>query len=104
MFKDIFGYSAAFMASIMYVPQIKKMYITKSTHDVSINMLSMALFCSILWIIYGFYLSEWPVIITDLIIFSQVLSMLSLKIYHEKLYCCRNRTNTINHVITTPTI
>jgi len=94
MFKDIFGYSAAFMASIMYVPQIKKMYITKSTHDVSINMLSMGLFCSILWI----------VIITDLIIFSQVLSMLSLKIYHEKLYCCRNRTNTINHVITTPTI
>ena len=94
--KDVFGYSAGFMASIMYIPQIKKMYLTKSTDDISINMLFMVLLCSILWITYGFYLMEWPVIITDIIILLQALLMLSLKMYHEKLLCCANRTNSIN--------
>ena len=39
MLKDIFGYSAGFIASIMYFPQIKKMYETKSTDDISMNMI-----------------------------------------------------------------
>ena len=103
MIKDVFGYSAGFMASIMYIPQIKKMYLTKSTDDISINMLSMILLCSILWITYGFYLMEWPVIITDIIILLQALLMLSFKIYYERLCCCGNRTNSINHIVTTST-
>ena len=88
MLKDVFGYSAGFIAAIMYFPQIKKMYITKSTDDISMNTIFLLIICSILWIIYGIYLMEWPVIITDVIILLQVLTMLSLKIYHEKLYCC----------------
>ena len=101
MLKNIFGYSAGFIASIMYLPQIKKMYITKSTDDISINMLVLLIICSILWIIYGIYLMEWPVIITDVIILSQVLTMLFIKIYYEKLYCVRNRTDSVDHIITT---
>ena len=96
MLKDIFGYSAGFMASIMYIPQIKKMYLTKSTDDISINMIFMVLLCSILWITYGFYLMEWPVIITDIIILLQALLMLFFKIYYEKLYCCTDRTDSID--------
>jgi len=96
MIKDIFGYSACFIASIMYIPQIKKMYVTKSTDDLSMKMIFMLILCSILWIIYGFYLMEWPVIITDVIILLQVLAMLSLKIYYEKLLCCSGRTNSIH--------
>ena len=101
--KDVFGYSAGFMASIMYIPQIKKMYLTKSTDDISINMIFMVLLCSILWIAYGFYLMEWPVIITDIIILLQALLMLFFKIYYEKLCCCGKRTNSINHIVTTST-
>ena len=96
MLKDIFGYSAGFIASIMYFPQIKKMYETKSTDDISMNMIFLLIICSVLWIIYGIYLMEWPVILTDVIILLQVLTMLFLKIYHEKLCCCGNRTDCIN--------
>ena len=96
MLKDIFGYSAGFIASIMYFPQIKKMYITKSTDDISMNMIVLLIICSVLWIIYGIYLMEWPVILTDVIILLQVLTMLFLKIYHEKLCCCTDRTDSIN--------
>lgn len=95
MLKDVFGYSAGFIAAIMYFPQIKKMYITKSTDDISMNTIFLLIICSILWIIYGIYLMEWPVILTDIIILLQVLTMLSLKIYYEKLCCCRNRANSI---------
>lgn len=95
MLKDLFGYSACLIASIMYIPQIKKIYLTKSTDDISMNMIFMLLLCSVLWIIYGVYLMEWPVIITDIIIFIQVFIMLCLKIYYEKLCLC-NRTNSIN--------
>lgn len=95
MLKDFFGYSAGLIASIMYIPQIKKMYLTKSTDDISMNMIFMLLLCSVLWITYGVYLMEWPVIITDIIIFLQVFIMLCLKIHYEKLCLC-NRTNSIN--------
>lgn len=106
MLKDIFGYSAAFVASVQYIPQIKKMYLTKSTDDISMNTIFICAFGSILWITYGIYLMEWPVILTDMIIFLQLLTMLSLKIYHEKLCICNrtsNRTNGINQIITTST-
>mgnify|MGYP001440421555 CR=1 FL=1 len=106
MLKDFFGYSAGFIASIMYIPQIKKMYLTKSTNDISMNMIFMLLLCSILWITYGVYLMEWPVIITDIIIFLQVFIMLCFKIYYEKLCFYNrtsNRTNGINQIITTST-
>lgn len=103
MLKEFFGYSAGFMASIMYIPQIKKMYLTKSTHDISINMIFLLLLCSTLWVIYGLYLNELPVILCDSIVFLEIITMLSLKIYYEKLYCCRNRTNSIDQVITTST-
>ena len=101
MLKDIFGYSAGFIASIMYFPQIKKMYITKSTDDISMNMIFLLIICSILWIIYGVYLMEWPVILTDFIILLQVLTMLFIKIYYEKLCCFRNRADSVDHIITT---
>ena len=96
MFKDIFGYSAAFIASVQYIPQIKKMYITKSTDDISMNTIFICAFGSILWITYGIYLMEWPVILTDITILLELSAMLSLKIYHEKLLCCADRTNSIN--------
>jgi len=102
MLKDVFGYSAGFMAAVMYFPQIKKMYITKSTEDISMNTIFLLIICSILWIIYGIYLMEWPVILTDVVILLQVFTMLFLKIYHEKLWCCRNRTDSIDHIITAP--
>ena len=96
MIKNVFGYSAAFIASVQYIPQIKKMYITKSTDDISMNMIFICAFGSILWITYGIYLMEWPVILTDIIILLELSAMLSLKIYHEKLLCCADRTNSIN--------
>ena len=79
------------------------MYITKSTDDISMNMIFLLLICSVLWIIYGIYLMEWPVILTDVIIFLQVSTMLFLKIYHEKLCCYRNRTDSVDHIITAST-
>ena len=48
MLKDVFGYSAGFIAAIMYFPQIKKMYITKSTDDLSMNTIFLLIICSIL--------------------------------------------------------
>ena len=103
MLKDVFGYSAGFIASVQYIPQIKKMYLTKSTNDISMNMIFICAFGSILWITYGIYLMEWPVILTDVIILLQVLTMLFLKIYHEKLCCCRNRTDSVDHIIAAST-
>ena len=96
MLKDVFGYSAGFIASIMYIPQLKKMYLTKSTDDISLNMIFLLILCSLLWITYGIYLNEWPVILTDAIILFEILIMLSLKIYYEKLCCFKNRTDSIN--------
>ena len=58
---DLFGFSAALLTTIAFLPQLYKTWETKSADDVSLVMLILfitGLFC---WIIYGLKINSIPI-------------------------------------------
>jgi MtN3 and saliva related transmembrane protein len=79
----IIGLVAALFTTISLLPQLIKVYKTKSTKDISTGM--FALFGSgvLLWFIYGVYLSNLPIIIANSTAFIQAVIILIFKVKYK---------------------
>ena len=80
---DFFGYFSIAMSMIKIVPQIIKIFITKKTGDISSIFLIIGLFAGISSIIHGYLINEYPVIIRNIIFFSQMMIIFISKIYFD---------------------
>ncbi len=81
---DLFGFLAALLTTIAFLPQLYKTWQTKSADDVSLVMLILfitGLFC---WIIYGFKINSIPILVANIITFIFNFSILILKITYRK--------------------
>ena len=81
---DLFGFLAALLTTIAFLPQLYKTWQTKSADDVSLVMLILfitGLFC---WIIYGFKINSIPILVANIITFIFNFSILVLKILYRK--------------------
>lgn len=59
------GFAAAFCTTMSYIPQLKKIWETGETHDISLKMF-LILGCGLaLWIIYGFLQRDWVIVIAN---------------------------------------
>lgn len=81
--RETIGYLAGSLATIAFVPQILKTLKDGSTKDVSLGM--YLLFCSgvALWLVYGFLISSWPVIVSNLVTLILSGTVLALKLKHS---------------------
>jgi len=75
------GFFAAFCTTISFLPQVIKVYKTKSTKDISLYMFlifTMGTFC---WLIYGILESSLPIIIANTItlILSAIILLYKIK-------------------------
>lgn len=75
----LIGYLAGIVVSISLLPQIIKSWKTKSTKDISIMWTLIYISGLILWIIYGFGISSFPLMLTVTIEISPAISLLILK-------------------------
>ncbi|MBK7425617.1 MAG: SemiSWEET transporter [Saprospiraceae bacterium] len=66
-FISIIGLVAAFLTTGAFVPQAVKTIRTKSTEDLSLATFSMMFSGTICWFIYGWYISDLPLILANLI-------------------------------------
>ena len=66
---DFFGFSAALLTTIAFLPQLYKTWKTKSAGDVSLIMLILFLTGLICWIIYGIKINSIPILIANIITF-----------------------------------
>jgi len=75
----IIGLIAAAFTTIALLPQLLKVWKTKSTKDISIGM--FLLYCAgvLLWFVYGVYLRDLPIILANSLAFIQGLTILLLK-------------------------
>ncbi len=81
---DLFGFLAALLTTIAFLPQLFKTWQTKSADDVSLVMLILfitGLFC---WIIYGLKIHSIPILVANIITFIFNFSILILKISYRK--------------------
>ena len=82
---DLFGFLAAFLTTIAFLPQLYKTWKTKSAEDVSLIMLILFITGLICWIIYGSKIHSIPILVANIITFIFNFSILILKItYRER--------------------
>ncbi len=81
---DWFGFSAALLTTIAFLPQLYKTWKTKSADDVSLIMLILFITGLVCWIIYGLKINSIPIVIANVITFIFNFSILILKITYSE--------------------
>ena len=81
---DLFGFLAALLTTLAFLPQLYKTWQTKSADDVSLVMLILFITGLICWIIYGFKINSIPILVANIITFIFNFSILILKILYRK--------------------
>lgn len=78
----ILGYLAAFCTTLAFVPQALKVYKSKHTKDISIGMFSLMNIGIVLWLMYGFLITSYPIIIANAvtIIFSMYILITKIRL------------------------
>ena len=77
---EFFGYFAAILTTLAFLPQLIKTLKTKKAEDVSLITLIMFLTGVLSWIIYGYNISSTPILIANIITFILNLLILIFKI------------------------
>ena len=81
---EFFGYFAAILTTLAFLPQLIKTLKTKKAEDVSLVTLIMFLTGVLSWIIYGYKISSTPILMANLITFVLNLLILIFKITFSK--------------------
>ncbi len=81
---ELFGYFAAILTTLAFLPQLIKTLKTKKAEDVSLITLIMFLTGVLSWIVYGYKISSSPILIANIITFILNLLILIFKIYFSK--------------------
>jgi len=77
---DNIGYVAAFLTTVAFFPQAIQTIKTRDTSSLSLLMYSLftaGVFC---WLLYGFVLDDWAIIIANLITLLLAFSILTIKL------------------------
>ena len=77
---ELFGYLAAFLTTISFIPQVVQVWRTKHTKDISLGMYSIFTLGIFVWLIYGILLNAWPIIIANTITIFLAGSVLAMKL------------------------
>ena len=64
---NLIGLAAGICTTISFIPQIRKIVVTKQTRDISLGMYLVFTLGVVLWFIYGLFLASYPVIIANLV-------------------------------------
>ncbi len=81
---DILGYSAGFITTLTFLPQVIKTYREKSVRDISLNMFLLAAINEVMWIVYGFLKSDMVIVLTNVVVLGMSLTMIFFKLNYSK--------------------
>jgi len=78
----IVGLVAAALTTVAFLPQVIHTLRTRSTHDISLRMYSLYTAGIFLWLVYGLFLRDIPLIASNAVTFLLAATILTLKIRH----------------------
>ena len=81
---EIFGYFAALLTTLAFLPQLIKTLKTQKADDVSLITLIMFLTGVMSWVIYGYKISSVPILMANIITFILNFLILIFKIIFAK--------------------
>ena len=76
----IVGAAGGIVSSVTFLPQVIKIWKTKSAKDLSMGTLLFLVLNVSLWLLYGILTNLYPIIITNGIVLSMVFIMLYFKL------------------------
>ena len=74
------GFVAAVLTTVAFVPQVVRIWRSRSARDISLSMYALFTLGVLLWLIYGILIVSWPVIIGNGITLVLALSVLVMKV------------------------
>lgn len=77
---ELLGYCAAFLTTIAFLPQVVRSWRTRDLSGISLGMYSLFTAGVGLWLVYGFIIEKWPLILANALTFLLSLSILLLKV------------------------
>ena len=84
IYVEFFGYFAAILTTLAFIPQLIKTLKTKKAEDVSLTTLIMFLTGVAAWILYGIQISSKPILIANIITFLLNFLILVFKLIYSK--------------------
>lgn len=75
-----FGFAAAFLTSVSFIPQAVMTIRTRNTSGISRAMYSMFTVGVALWLVYGIALESWPMILANTVTLGLAATILALKL------------------------
>jgi MtN3 and saliva related transmembrane protein len=75
----IIGLIAALFTTVSLLPQLIKVYKTKSTKDISTGMFTLFGAGVLLWFVYGVFVNDLPIIVANSLAFIQATVILFFK-------------------------
>ena len=77
---NIIGFTAGTLTTIAFVPQVIKIWKTKSAKDISLGMFVILCTGISLWVVYGILVKSLPVVVANAMSLAFALSILVLKV------------------------
>ena len=85
MIKDFFGYVALTTTIIGLIPQVYKTHKTKSARDLSAIMIWNCLVCASSWLVYGIFIKDKMVIISNVLaLFTSIILIIQKNKYDKE--------------------
>lgn len=81
---EYIGMVAGVLTTSAFVPQVWKIWRTRSARDVSYGMFGLFAFGVLLWLIYGIFLAAPSIILANGITFLLALAVIALKLHFER--------------------
>ena len=78
----IIGLMAAFCTTVAFLPQVIKTWQTRSTKDLSLSMFLVFTTGIFLWLVYGLYVHDLPLIAANSVTFVLSGTILFFKLRH----------------------
>jgi MtN3 and saliva related transmembrane protein len=80
---EFIGFVAAILTTLSFVPQALHTIKTKDTSGISLWMYVIFTSGIFLWLVYGFLITNWPLIIANLVTFVLAATILIFKMKYK---------------------
>lgn len=77
---DLIGAIAACLTTLSFLPQAWHTFRTRDVSGISLGMYSMFTAGVALWLVYGLFLSAWPIVVANAVTLALALAILVMKL------------------------
>jgi MtN3 and saliva related transmembrane protein len=81
---NLLGFAAGACTTAAFIPQVWQVWSTRSAKDISLGMYLVFVTGVMLWLVYGLFTKELPLIIANAITLALAGAVLAMKLYFER--------------------